>query len=78
MKREDLLARISTDPTICSGRPCIRGHRLWVSLILDFLASGMSVQEVMEEYGIEEVDVLACIAYGAEMARFVDVPVQQA
>jgi uncharacterized protein (DUF433 family) len=78
MKREDLLARISTDPTICSGRPCIRGHRLWVSLILDFLASGMSVQEVMEEYGIEEADVLACIAYGAEMARFVDVPVQQA
>ena len=78
MKREDLLARISTDPTICSGRPCIRGHRLWVSLILDFLASGMSVQEVMEEYEIEEADVLACIAYGAEMARFVDVPVQQA
>ena len=78
MKREDLLARISTDPTICSGRPCIRGHRIWVSLILDFLASGMSVQEVMEEYGIEEADVLACIAYGAEMARFVDVPVQQA
>jgi len=78
MMREDLLARISTDPTICSGRPCIRGHRLWVSLILDFLASGMSVQEVMEEYGIEEADVLACIAYGAEMARFVYVPVQQA
>jgi uncharacterized protein (DUF433 family) len=78
MKREDLLARISTDPAICSGRPCIRGHRLWVSLILDFLASGMSVQEVMEEYEIEEADVLACIAYGAEMARFVDVPVQQA
>jgi uncharacterized protein (DUF433 family) len=78
MKREDLLARISTDPTNCSGRPCIRGHRLWVSLILDFLASGMSVQEVMEEYEIEEADVLACIAYGAEMARFVDVPVQQA
>jgi len=78
MKREDLLARISTVPTNCSGRPCIRGHRLWVSLILDFLASGMSVQEVMEEYEIEEADVLACIAYGAEMARFVDVPVQQA
>ncbi len=37
MKRQDLLARISIDPRICFGTPCIRGHRIWASLILDLL-----------------------------------------
>ncbi|WP_437574742.1 DUF433 domain-containing protein [Sorangium sp. So ce887] len=77
MNRDELLDRISIDPNVCSGRACIRGHRIWVSLVLDFLASGLSVKEVMDEYGIEEADVLACIAYGAEMARFADFPVSQ-
>ncbi|NKB72802.1 MAG: DUF433 domain-containing protein [Candidatus Latescibacteria bacterium] len=68
--REDLLARISIDPNICFGKPCIRGHRIWVSLILDYLASGMGMDEVLEEYpGLEVADILACIAYGAEMSR---------
>jgi len=63
MTREDLLARISINPSICFGKPCIRGHRIWVSLILDFLASGMTVQEILEDYpGLEEADILACIA----------------
>lgn len=50
MKQEELLARISVDPNICFGRPCIKGHRIWVSLILDLLASGMTVKEILEEY----------------------------
>lgn len=73
---EDLLSRITIDPNICHGKPCIRGHRIWVSLILDFLAGGMTPQEILDDYpGIEEADIRACIAYGAEMARghFVDV-----
>lgn len=77
MKNDDLLARISINPNICFGKPCIKGHRLWVSLILDFLASGMTIPEVLESYpGIQEEDVLACIAYGAEMSRerYVEVP----
>jgi len=77
MTREELLARISIDPKVCFGKPCIKGHRIWVSLILDFLAGGASVQEILEDYpGLEEADVLACIAYGAEMARerVVDIP----
>ena len=70
MDRNELLSRISIDPQVCFGRPCIRGHRIWVSLILDFLASGCSVEEVLSNYpGIEEADVRACIAYGAEMSR---------
>lgn len=80
MTREELLSRISIDPNVCFGKPCIRGRRIWVSLVLDFLAAGMGVPEVMEEYELAEEDVLACIAYGAEMARerFVDIPLTRA
>src|ERR1039457_6509900 len=70
MTREELLSRITIDPKVCFGKPSIRGHRIWVSLILDLLASGMSSEEILDEYpGIEEADIRACIAYGAEMAR---------
>jgi uncharacterized protein (DUF433 family) len=78
MTKKELLSRISIDPNICFGKPCIRGHRIWVSLILDFLASGMTAQEILREYpGLEEADILACIAYGAEMARerYFEIPV---
>jgi len=77
MTRQELLSRISIDPRVCFGKPCIRGHRIWVSLILDFLASGWTVQDILNNYpGLEEADVLACIAYGAEMARerYIDLP----
>ncbi len=80
MKRDELLNRISIDPRICFGKPCIRGTRIWVSLVLDLLASGMSTEEVLEEYPhLSRDDVLACVAYGAEMSRerFVDVPLER-
>ena len=54
---------------VCFGKPCIRGHRIWVSLVLDLLASGMSIPEILDDYHVEEADVRACIAYGAEMSR---------
>jgi uncharacterized protein (DUF433 family) len=79
MTRDDLLARISINPRVCFGKPCIRGHRIWVSLILDLLASGMTTEEILKEYpGLEEADILACIAYGAEMSRerYVEIPVE--
>jgi uncharacterized protein (DUF433 family) len=77
MTREELLARITINPDVCFGKPCICGHRIWVSLILDFLAAGQSIEEILSEYpDLEEADILACIAYGAEMARerYVEVP----
>jgi uncharacterized protein (DUF433 family) len=77
MSREQLLERISINPDICFGKPCIRGHRIWVSLILDFLANGASVEDILQDYPqLEESDIMACIAYGAEMSRerFVDIP----
>jgi len=81
VNREELLQRISIDQNICFGKPCIRGHRIWVSLILDFLASGWSVEDVLDQHpGLEEADIRACIAYGAEMARerFVEIPMARA
>lgn len=70
MTREELLSRISIDPNVCFGKPCIKGHRIWVSLILDYLASGMNAEEVLAEYPqLKQEDILACIAYGAEMSR---------
>jgi len=74
-----LLERISVDPNICFGKPCIRGTRIWVSLILDFLASGTTMEELLEEYPQLTVeDIRAAIAYGAEMARerYVEIPIE--
>jgi uncharacterized protein (DUF433 family) len=70
MTTNNLLSRISIDPNICFGKPCIKGHRIWVSMILDYLAGGTPIEEVLEAYpSIEREDILACIAYGAEMSR---------
>jgi uncharacterized protein (DUF433 family) len=76
-----LLERISIDPNICFGKPCIRGTRIWVSLILDFLANGMAMEEVLAEYPHLTIeDIRAAIAYGAEMTRerYVEIPTEAA
>ena len=77
----NLLDRIRIDPEICGGKPCIRGTRIWVSLILDLLAGGMSEVELRAQYpGLQHEDILAAIAYGAEAARerIIPVPVEPA
>lgn len=81
MTRTELLSRIWIDPKRCFGKPCIRGHRIWVSLILDMLASGMTAEEVLQQYPqLEAADLQACIAYGSEMSRerYVDIPLESA
>ena len=71
-----LLDRISIDPKICFGKPCIKGTRIWVSLILDYLAAGETVEGVIKAYPQLTVDdVRAAMAYGAEVARERVVPV---
>jgi uncharacterized protein (DUF433 family) len=73
----EILSRIAVDPPICFGKPCVRGTRIWVSLLLDFLASGATMEEILENYPhLKREDVLAAIAYGAEMSRerYVDLP----
>jgi uncharacterized protein (DUF433 family) len=75
----DWKERISIDPRICHGKPCIKGTRIWVSLILDFLANGDSIEDILQEYPhLTREDVLACIAYGAEVARERFVPISVA
>jgi len=79
MPREELLKRIWIDPARCGGKPCVRGHRIWVSLILDLLASGSPVEAILADYpGLAEEDILACIAYGSEMSseRYVEIPLE--
>ena len=79
MTNQKLLERISINPEICFGKPCIKGHRIWVSLMLDFLADGMTITEILEEYPqLTTEDILACIAYGAEMSRerFVEIKIE--
>jgi uncharacterized protein (DUF433 family) len=71
-----LLQRISIDPQVCFGKPCVKGTRIWVSLILDQLADGTTIDELLTEYPqLMHEDVLAAIAYGAEVTRERIVPV---
>jgi uncharacterized protein (DUF433 family) len=73
------LDRISIDPRICFGKPCIKGTRIWVSLILDFLASGQTEQQILAAYPqLQAEDVRAALAYAAEVARERIVPVPSA
>ncbi len=69
------------DPNVCFGKPCIRGTRIWVSLILDLMAAGETQERILEEYPqLTRDDILADLSYGAEMSRerFVDLPGQSA
>jgi len=70
------LDRISIDPQVCFGKPCIKGTRIWVSLVLDFLANGESEDDILAAYPqLTREDIRAALAYGAEVARERIVPV---
>ena len=70
MSREELLSRISVDPNVCFGKPCIRGTRIWVSLILENLAEGVSEQDLLAAYPqLQPEDIRAALAYAAETTR---------
>jgi uncharacterized protein (DUF433 family) len=68
--RKELLARITTDPNICFGKPCIRGTRIWVSLIVENLADGATAREILDAYPqLKPDDIRAALAYAAEVTR---------
>ncbi|HID74964.1 MAG TPA: DUF433 domain-containing protein [Planctomycetaceae bacterium] len=76
MNREELLKRISIDPRVCFGKPCIRGTRIWVSLIVDNLAEGVSEEELLAAYPqLKLEDIRAALAYAAEMTRERIIPI---
>jgi len=77
MSGEDWKERISIDPNVCHGRPCIKGTRIWVSLIVDNLAEGVSEQELLEAYPqLTAEDIRAALAYAAEMTRERIIPIK--
>ncbi|MBK7908631.1 MAG: DUF433 domain-containing protein [Gemmatimonadetes bacterium] len=66
----DLLARISVDPEVRFGKPCVRGTRISVGEVLGHLASGMSEEQLRAEFPqLVHEDLLACFAFAAERER---------
>lgn len=66
----DLLSRISIDPAVRFGKPCVRGTRLTVGDVLGYLAAGMTEAEVLADFPqLTHDDVLACLAFAAERER---------
>ncbi len=66
----DWQKHISVDPQVCHGKACIHGTRVMVSVVLDNLAAGLSVDEVLQSYpSVTREAVKAAIAYAAELAR---------
>jgi uncharacterized protein (DUF433 family) len=66
----DWRERISTDPAVCHGQACIKGTRIPVAVVLDNLAVGLTVQEIVASYPtLSADDVRAATAYAAELAR---------
>jgi uncharacterized protein (DUF433 family) len=67
---EYLTERITIDPQVCHGKPVIRGMRYPVESMLELLASGMSIDELLADYpDLEREDLLACIEYAARLTQ---------
>ena len=66
MATAELLQRISVDPDVCGGKPCVRGTRIYVATILDGLAEGLTPEQLIDHYSQLAIDdVSAALAYGA-------------
>ena len=65
-----LLQRITIDPNICHGKPCIRGLRYPVEFILELLSSGMSIEEILADYDdLERNDILAALQFATKLTQ---------
>jgi uncharacterized protein (DUF433 family) len=79
INREELLERISIGPQVCFGKPCIRGTRIWVSLIVDNLVEGVPEADLLAAYPqLQPEDIRAALAFAAEMTRerIIPIPVE--
>ena len=69
--RMNLLERITVNPAICHGKPCIRGLRYPVEMVLELMTAGMTSGEILADYpDLEPEDLRACLAYATRLARF--------
>ncbi|MEH2378033.1 MAG: DUF433 domain-containing protein [Nostoc sp.] len=67
---DTLLQRITHNPDICHGKPCIRGLRYPVEFILELLSSGMSSEEILKDYDdLESEDILAVLLFAARLSQ---------
>ena len=67
---ENWIERIGIDPAVCHGKPCIKGTRIMVGVVLDNLADGLTPEQIVDEYPpLSPQDVHAAIAYAAALAR---------
>lgn len=67
---DTLLSRITINPCICHGQPCVRGLRFPVEMLLELLSSDMSIDEILADYeDLEREDVLAVLAFAARLVR---------
>jgi len=71
----DVLKRISIDPQVCFGKPCIRGTRIWVSLIVDNLVDGTEAELLAAYPQLQPEDIRAALAYAVEMTRERVIPI---
>lgn len=68
--QNDLLQRITLNPSVCFGKPTIRNMRYPVELMLELLAAGMSIEELLEDYpDLEREDLLACLVFAAQLTK---------
>jgi uncharacterized protein (DUF433 family) len=62
--------RITLDPAVLVGKPCIKGTRISVELIIEMLAHGATIQEILEDYDhITREDILACLTYASDVLK---------
>ena len=70
MAMDTLLSRITIDPAVCHGKPCVRGLRYPVETLLELLSSGMTIDEILADYeDLERDDLLAVLGFAARLAR---------
>jgi uncharacterized protein (DUF433 family) len=70
MEQTTLLEHIVVDPAVCGGKPCVRGTRIYIAIILDALAEGLTPEEVIAHYpSLSLEDIHSALAYAAELAR---------
>ncbi len=67
---QSLLQRVTIDPNICHGKPCIRGLRYPVEFLLELLSSGMSMEEILADYDdLEQDDILAALLFATRLTQ---------
>jgi len=73
---ENIISRITVNPEICHGKPVIRNTRFMVEGIIEYLAGGDTVEDVLKEFPeLTKEDVLACLAYATEVMKLKDIEI---